>query len=180
MHQTGELSKKTEQKKKCSFSFCYLFLCENCRWFLHPPIASLSSPFCRICLTGGKHSSKFIWPLYFFFFSVFYSCWFAKSQLTELWAVCPTGPLFWSVLQQKLEKPVRVLLFFFFFWSSSPIGSCSLYTCRQGGAYLSCGKLPYKNWGCFFHYPRAFLDSWRLWWMLQELNSVCSSPNVFR
>lgn len=71
MHQTGELSKKTEQKKKCSFSFCYLFLCENCRWFLHPPIASLSSPLCRICLTGGKHSSKFIWPLYFFFSFLF-------------------------------------------------------------------------------------------------------------
>lgn len=134
------------------------------------PFATLPSPLCRICLTGWKHSSKFIWPLYFFFsFLVVLIC--KVSVDSELWAVYPTGTLFWSVLQQKLEKPVLVLLFFFF-GSSSPIGSCSLYTCRQGGAYLSCGKLPYKNRGCLVHYPRAFLASWRLWWMLQKLNSV--------
>lgn len=78
----------------------------------------------------------------FFFSPVFYSCWFAKSQVAELWVVCPTAPLFWSVLLQKLEKPVHLL---FFFFHLPPIGSCSLSTCRQGGAYLSCGKLPYKN-----------------------------------
>lgn len=78
------------------------------------------------------------------------------------------------------KNPFMCSLFFFFFWSSSPIGSCSLYACRQGGAYLSCGKLPYKNWGCFFHYPRAFLASWRRWWQLQVWNSVCSPRNEFR
>lgn len=125
-----------------------------------------------------ENSAKFVWPLSFFF-SVFYCCWFAKPQVTELWVVCPTAPLFWSVLQQKLEKPVH-LLFFFFLVFLSPIGSCSLYACRQGGAYLSCGRLPYKNWGCIFHYPRVFLASYRLWWMLCDLNSTCSPRNVFR
>lgn len=82
------------------------------------------------------HSAGFAWQeenmvlnafshCIYFFSPVFSSCWFAKSQVTELWAVCPTGPLFWSVLQHKLEKPVRVLPFFFVFDLPLPLAAAA-------------------------------------------------------
>lgn len=141
-----------------------IFASSHC-WLIQPTLQDLTD--------RRKTYFWIIWSLYLFSFSVFSSCWFAKSQLTGCWAMsCLSNRAFVLVCAPAKTGKTCSHALFSSFLSSSPIGSCRLYTCKQGGAYLSCGKLPYKNWGSFFHYPRAFLASWRLWWMLQKVNSV--------
>lgn len=130
-----------------------------------------------------ENGAKFIWPLSFFspLFSIACkSCWFAESQVTELWVVCPTAPLFWSVLQQKLEKPVHLLFFFFFLASSSLQLVAAACTHADKVVPTSHVESCRTKTGCILHYPRVFLASYRLWWMIHNLNSICSLWNVFR
>lgn len=141
MHQTGELRKrKTEH-----FSFTASFCMKRADNFCILPLLTYSAHSAGLTWQE-ENGAKFIWPLSFFFplFSILADLQSLRWLSYELFVqqlLCS------DLCFSKNWKNLFTCSFFFFFFGIflSPIGSCSLYTCRQGGAYLSCGKLPYKN-----------------------------------
>lgn len=154
-------------KENSFFPLTSLFCLKTCRWLLqsrqqHQPIINFPCPLPVLNSVGH-------WMFLLFQFSILSDLqsltWLSYEPLAQQ-GFCSSLP--------KTGKTCQCTSLLFFFPPSLPL-LLAVPACTHAHKvvlYLSCGKLPYRNGRCFFHHPIAFLASWRLRWIIQELNSV--------